>query len=378
MSSAGDVDESCGWSEDCCDVDAEDGSASEAPLPTRATSSTAPDAIVIEDSPQRLPVGDDSDSDDDDDELPNPELVRRLGECCLCMLRPADAVLGPCAHSFCRPCIHRWWQVSSHRQCPLCKRWPRTLVQTQGEADAFTIIDLATDRPVFTSPGARDTMRAAVYHGQLCVAYDPRLHVLQFPPASGAGHVSIERHASGLADTAKWWAQHGHTGATPGRVAAWLRRDLVVVLGTTETQFAETVVMGICARLPLLSLQATRLLMDYLGPSARHVLYELSMYLRSGPLEIGLYDLKGRWQEPLAAVLLDPSECASGGHSARTPSHRQPSPSAASRTAISIGGPDRGMTVTVRVVPKKRNLVPAPREPPPKRVACTLLAHLVD
>lgn len=55
------------------------------------------------------------------------EIVERVkkGEgldCPICMECAEDAVLSPCAHSFCRECILTAWQGKAEGSCPTCRK----------------------------------------------------------------------------------------------------------------------------------------------------------------------------------------------------------------------------------------------------------------
>jgi len=43
-------------------------------------------------------------------------------DCPICMECAEDAVLSPCAHSFCRECILTAWQGKAEGSCPTCRR----------------------------------------------------------------------------------------------------------------------------------------------------------------------------------------------------------------------------------------------------------------
>eukprot|EP00667_Euglena_gracilis_P017985 EG_transcript_19037 len=252
-------------------------------------------AIVIDDEQSEYPVHIDTEVDE--------ELIKKLGECCICMVDAANALLTPCNHGFCSKCITRWLQVSSQQACPLCKQRPLTMVQTTSLCTEFTITDLSSNMVIYSNCGLGCNPRARLYEGGLCTVFNARLHHKRIPDCAAPQGASILLNFYGarLPDTPKWWAENG--SSAEAHVTAWIRRDLRVLLGTNEVAFVLQVVLCLLARLPATSVQAWDVMRDYLAERAAQFLYELSMYLQAWDLAPEAYDRRVQLQ-PCTAVLL--------------------------------------------------------------------------
>ncbi|CAB3989950.1 RING finger 141, partial [Paramuricea clavata] len=57
-------------------------------------------------------------------------------ECCICMERHSDVSLA-CAHSYCKECIHQWFD--EHNTCPICRK------KVQGQDEFWVLADKPTE-----------------------------------------------------------------------------------------------------------------------------------------------------------------------------------------------------------------------------------------
>ncbi|XP_028397943.1 RING finger protein 141-like isoform X2 [Dendronephthya gigantea] len=57
-------------------------------------------------------------------------------ECCICMERHSDVSLA-CAHSYCKECIHQWFD--EHKTCPICRK------KVDGHEEFWVIADKPTE-----------------------------------------------------------------------------------------------------------------------------------------------------------------------------------------------------------------------------------------
>lgn len=63
----------------------------------------------------KKPKESDSETEDKDSEA-------KTFECNICLDTAKDAVVSPCGHLFCWPCLHQWLETRPNRQsCPVCK-----------------------------------------------------------------------------------------------------------------------------------------------------------------------------------------------------------------------------------------------------------------
>ena len=69
-------------------------------------------------------IDDESDEDKEAEEdkvaqeealLADDALIKKFGTCCICMAKASNALLTPCYHGFCEPCVIKWFQVCQAR-----------------------------------------------------------------------------------------------------------------------------------------------------------------------------------------------------------------------------------------------------------------------
>ena len=59
-----------------------------------------------------------------------------IEECCICMERHSDVSLA-CTHSYCKECIHQWFD--DHNTCPICRR------KVEGQNDVWVLANKPTE-----------------------------------------------------------------------------------------------------------------------------------------------------------------------------------------------------------------------------------------
>uniref|UniRef100_A0A7S4LEC4 RING-type domain-containing protein n=1 Tax=Eutreptiella gymnastica TaxID=73025 RepID=A0A7S4LEC4_9EUGL len=263
-------------------------------------------------------IDDESDEDKEAEEdkvaqeealLADDALIKKFGTCCICMAKASNALLTPCYHGFCEPCVIKWFQSSARRMCPLCKRRALTRINNYGVPGEFRIVQLDTMRVLYNSIGHTQNPRSRVYNTAMCAKEKRQLHRHHFPSRTDATYTAIECCTVGsIPDTVKWWRDH--KDALTAQVMEWVRRDLHVLMGSADVDFVADLVMGLCSKVPLMCTQATAFLADYVGARSQHFLYELYMYLRSwseqGKTLIAITEYDRRLQlQPWSCVFKD-------------------------------------------------------------------------